>query len=56
MTDPALLQAILDQVTQWLTERQLDAAHQPYGAASAQVNWAAPSGSLPATVTLRLKP
>jgi hypothetical protein len=55
MTDPALLQAILDQVTQWLTERQLDAAHQPYGAASAQVNLGELSGLLPASSNASLE-
>lgn len=49
MTDPGLLQAILDQVTQWLTERQLEAARQPYGVASAQVNLGELSGLLPAS-------
>ncbi|WP_018604672.1 DUF1631 family protein [Uliginosibacterium gangwonense] len=47
MTDPALLQAIMAQVLQWLTERQSEAARQPYGMESAQVNLGELSGLLP---------
>lgn len=46
--DPSLLQAILDQVTHWLTERQNEAARQPYGVDSAQVNLGELSRLLPA--------
>lgn len=49
MTDPSLLQAILEQVTQWMTERQYEAARQPYGSDSAQVNLGELSGLLPAS-------
>lgn len=55
MTDPTLLQAILDQVTQWLTERQTEAARQPYGTDSAQVNLGELSGLLPASSNAALE-
>jgi len=47
VSDPTLLKAILDQVTHWLTERQSEAARQPYGSESAQVNLGELSGLLP---------